>query len=174
MAPSAEHWARIRDVFESAVPMSAHLRPAHLAATCGDDSQLREEVERLLASHEQASRFLGTHSALTTIETIRTPLDGCQVGPYQVIREIGRGGMGSVYLAERADGAFEQRVAIKFVGGCENAALLRRFYDERRILAAFEHPNIARLLDGGTTADGMPYFVMEYVDGAGIYEFCES
>jgi eukaryotic-like serine/threonine-protein kinase len=174
MAPSPEHWARVRDVFESALPLSVNLRPAHLGATCGDDFQLREEVERLLVSHDQSSRFLGTQAALTTIDTIRMPLEGCRVGPYQVIREIGRGGMGSVYLAERADGAFEQRVAIKFIGGAATEPLLRRFHDERRILASFEHINIARLLDGGTTADGIPYFVMEYVDGVPIHDFCRD
>jgi non-specific serine/threonine protein kinase/serine/threonine-protein kinase len=161
-------------VFESALPLSVNLRPAHLGAECGDDRQLREEVERLLASHDQSSRFLGTQAALTMIETIRKPLEGCRVGPYQVIREIGHGGMGSVYLAERADGAFEQRVAIKFISGAATEVLLRRFHDERRILAGFEHANVARLLDGGTTPDGIPYFVMEYVDGVPIHDFCRD
>jgi eukaryotic-like serine/threonine-protein kinase len=174
MASSPEHWARVREVFESALPLSVNLRPAHLGATCGDDVQLREEVERLLVSYDQSNRFLGTQAALTMIDTIRTPLEGCRVGPYQVIREIGRGGMGSVYLAERADGAFEQRVAIKFISGAATEVLLRRFHDERRILASFEHVNIARLLDGGTTADGIPYFVMEYVNGVPIHDFCRD
>ena len=100
---------------------------------------------------------------------------GALIGPYRIIRELASGGMGSVYLAERDDGEFRQRVAIKIVrGGFANALLLQRFRDERQILASLDHPNIARLLDGGTTAAGLPYVVMEFVEGEPIDVFCAN
>jgi len=100
---------------------------------------------------------------------------GRRVGPYRLVREIAHGGMGAVYLAVRDDAEYKQNVAIKIVGpGAGGAALRRRFDDERQILAALEHPNIARLIDGGTAPDGTPYFVMEYVDGLPLDRYCES
>ena len=98
-----------------------------------------------------------------------------RVGPYRLISEIGHGGMGTVYLAVRADAAFEQRVAIKILKrGMDTDAIAARFRHERQILASLTHPNIARLLDGGTTSDGLPYFAMEYVDGRQLVDYCES
>jgi serine/threonine protein kinase len=92
-----------------------------------------------------------------------------------VVREIGRGGMGAVFLAERDDGHFEQRVAVKLIKrGMDTELVLRRFRAERQILASLQHPNIARLLDGGTTGDGLPYFVMEYIDGQPIDEYADA
>ncbi|HKE84703.1 MAG TPA: protein kinase [Vicinamibacterales bacterium] len=174
MTSRPDDWARVRALFEAALSQPAELRLAHIASSCGDDQQLREDVESLLASHERASGFLGTQAALATLDTVNTSFEGRRVGPFQIVREIGRGGMGSVYLGERADGEFAKQVAIKFVGGIPNEILRRRFHEERRILAALEHPTIARLLDGGTTADGLPYLVMEYVDGVAIDAFCEQ
>src|SRR5690606_2456991 len=93
--------------------------------------------------------------------------------PYRIVREIGRGGMGAVYLAERADGEFDQRVAVKLVKrGMDTDEILARFRHERRILASLEHPSIARLYDGGATDDGLPYLVMELVDGETITSYC--
>src|SRR5207253_391487 len=101
-------------------------------------------------------------------------LAGSRIGPYKIIREIGRGGMGTVYLAARADD-FEKRVAIKLIKrGMDTDEILSRFRNERQILANLDHPNIARLLDGGTTTDGLPYFVMEYIEGQTIDEYCEA
>src|SRR5688572_7274602 len=98
-----------------------------------------------------------------------------RIGPWRVVREIGRGGMGQVFLAERADGQFEQQVAIKLLKrGMDSDAILARFLRERQILAALDHPNIARFLDGGVAGDGRPYFVMEYVDGAPITAFADA
>src|SRR5204863_9694351 len=103
------------------------------------------------------------------------PLVGRRVGSYRVVREVGRGGMGAVYLAERADSAFHKRVAVKVVKrGMDTDFILRRFRHERQILASFDHPNIARLLDGGTTEEGLPYFVMEYVEGLPIDASCDT
>ena len=97
-----------------------------------------------------------------------------QVGPYRLIREIGRGGMGTVYLAMRSDDVFQKRVAIKILKrGTDTDAIVQRFRNERQILARLENPNIASLLDGGTTADGLPYFAMEYVEGQNILDYCE-
>ena len=98
-----------------------------------------------------------------------------RVGPYRLLRELGRGGMGVVYLAERAEGGFAQRVVIKLIKrGMDSDAILRRFLRERQILAGLEHVNVARLLDGGVTDDGQPYFAMEYVDGEPLTTYCDG
>jgi serine/threonine-protein kinase len=100
---------------------------------------------------------------------------GLRIGAYRVVRELGRGGMGAVYLAQRADEAFEKQVAIKVISpGTSSDQVLARFMRERRILARLEHPHIARLIDGGSTADGLPYFVMEYVEGQRILDYCDQ
>ena len=116
------------------------------------------------------------HDARTT--TTEFQLDVSQdgrLGPYRLIRELGRGGMGTVYLAVRDDDAFQKRVAIKVLKrGMDTDSIVRRFRHERQILASLEHPNIARLLDGGTTPDGLPYFAMEYVEGQPIVDYCDA
>ena len=100
------------------------------------------------------------------------PRGGERVGAYVIVRELGRGGMGTVFLAERADGQFEKQVAIKILSrGADTAEILRRFRAERQILAKLDHPNIARLLDAGTTDDGLPYFIMDYIVGAPVTRF---
>jgi serine/threonine protein kinase len=97
------------------------------------------------------------------------------VGPYRIEREIGRGGMGTVFEAWRADGEFQHRVAIKLIkGGLDRDFVLRRFRNERQILAALDHPNIGRLLGGGTTPDSNPYFVMEYIEGQPLYQYADA
>jgi non-specific serine/threonine protein kinase/serine/threonine-protein kinase len=127
------------------------------------------------ALYEQpAIAMEGAAEALADAAGDRRAAPGERIGPYRIIRELGRGGMGSVYLAERADGEFDKQVAIKFIGGPLSDPLLRRFREERRILAALDHPNISRLLDGGTTDDGRPYVVMEFVQGVPIDSFCEQ
>ena len=142
-------------------------------------------MRSLLAAHAGAGGFLdapavaqaGAAMAIARAAEPSAPAvaSGQRIGPYRILRELGHGGMGVVYLAERADAAFEKRVAIKVVrGGFAGEALLQRFREERRILATLDHPNIARLLDGGTTDDGLPYFVMEYVDGKPIDVYCET
>jgi|SoiMethySBSTD1v2_1073268.scaffolds.fasta_scaffold79203_2 serine/threonine protein kinase/tetratricopeptide (TPR) repeat protein len=170
-----ERWQRLEDLFHAMLELPADSRAAALAAACGDDSELRVELERLLQSHAQASAFVsGAAAGVESVAALVVP-EGAQVGAYRIIRELGRGGMGTVYLGERADAQFEMRVAIKLIKrGMDTDAVLQRFRHERQILAGLEHPNIARLLDGGTTGDGLPYFVMEHVDGEPIDEYCRT
>lgn len=128
----------------------------------------------MLQAHGQASVFVAQAAADLERVAASVPLEG-QIGAYRAVRELGRGGMGTVYLGERADAQFQMRVAIKVIKrGMDSEAVLQRFRHERQILACLEHANIARLLDGGTTADGLPYFVMEYVDGQPIDEYCRG
>jgi eukaryotic-like serine/threonine-protein kinase len=132
----------------------------------------------LLAAHEGSSLTgpSAFQDALKVLEQRTGQLQpGRRIGPYRVLREIGRGGMGSVYLAARADDAFQKLVAIKIIRrGLDTDDVLRRFRSERQILATLDDPNITRLLDGGTTDDGLPYFVMEYVEGEPIDQYCDA
>ena len=178
------NWQRVEEIFGQALELPPAERPRYLARACGDDARLREQVEYLLKCDEEAGDFIAApavdvRQGLTTIEERvvrqRDPLAGRVIGAYRVIRELGRGGMGAVYLAERADQEFKKRVAIKLVkGGLDSDFILRRFRSERQILAALDHPNIALLLDGGTTEDGVPYFVMEYIAGQPVTRYCDD
>jgi eukaryotic-like serine/threonine-protein kinase len=170
-----ERWQRVEDLFHAALELPVEKRAVSLSAACGDDSELRADVERLLHSHEQSSAFVS--GAVAGVERVAAMVvtEGTHIGPYRIVREFGRGGMGTVYLGERADAQFEMRVAIKVIKrGMDTDAVLRRFHHERQILAGLDHPNIARLLDGGTTGEGLPYFVMEFVAGQPIDEYCRS
>jgi len=173
------NWERLNALFHGALERSGSDRAAYLAEGCGDDLELRAHVERLLHAHEQAGRFI-EGSAIETPgalpESDPSPVTiGRRFGAHRVVREIARGGMGAVYEAERADGAFHQRVAIKLIKrGMDTDAVQRRFRAERQILASLDHPNIVRLLDGGATDDGRPFFVMEYIEGRPIDEYADS
>jgi predicted Ser/Thr protein kinase len=179
---SPERWAVISRITADALEIPDAERDAWLADACGGDDALRREVESLLAADADAAHFLATptqprvHSAdlEPAAAPAGTPLEANRrVGSYRVVRELGHGGMGVVYLAARDDDAFDKLVAVKVMRGwLSSETLERRFSDERRILARLEHPHIARLLDGGTTADGLPYLVMEYVEGVPIDEYC--
>jgi eukaryotic-like serine/threonine-protein kinase len=132
------------------------------------DPELGTELERLLASHEKLGSFLEAEPA-----ALAPPPD--RIGPYELLREIGHGGMGTVYLAARADDEYRQRVALKLIRrGMDTDLVVSRFRNERQILASLNHPNIASLLDGGTTPDGLPYLVMEHVDGQPIDRYCDA
>ncbi len=161
----------MEEIFTAALDIPPEQRAAYLQEACGEDFALREEVEGLLAREDDDSGLIagiieGTAANLFDDEPPPDAMVGAELGSYCIIREIGRGGMGAVYLAVRADRSFEMRVAIKLVKrGIDTDAVLQRFWHERRILAGLDHPYIARLLDGGTSPDGRPYFVMEYVDG---------
>ncbi len=151
-------------------------RALFLDTACDSDAGLRREVDLLLDAHADAGSFLEHPAPLAACETGAAPVDG-NLGPYRVLHEIGRGGMGVVYLAERADGTFRKRVAIKLVKlglGSGSEEVVRRFHAERQILANLEHPNIARLLDGGSTEDGAPFLVVEHVEGEPIDRYCDS
>src|SRR5205085_11509626 len=139
----------------------------------------QQEVEQLLAHHDEAASFIespAVEAVLKALQGNRSPsLAGQHIGPYQIIREIGRGGMGAVYLATRDDDTYKKRVAIKLIKrGMDTEDILRRFRNERQILASLNHPNIARLVDGGTTEDGLPYFVMEYIEGQSLLDYCDG
>jgi serine/threonine protein kinase/tetratricopeptide (TPR) repeat protein len=167
-------WQRLKEILADALEQtSSEKRTAVLRELCADDTTLFREAEKLLAhdtkAFEEFAEFAGTH--LRHDERHRI---GERMGAYAVVEELGRGGMGAVYLAERADGQFEKRVAIKVLKrGTDTDEVLRRFRIERQILANLEHPNITRLLDGGTTEDGLPYFVMEFIEGTPITKFVQ-
>jgi Tol biopolymer transport system component/serine/threonine protein kinase len=173
-----ERWNQVEEIFNAALDRPAEERAAFLNAACGADLGLREQVEYLLDCHYRAGAFIETPAAESMLsnQAVRLQSDamiGHRIGAYRLVREIGRGGMGAVYLAVRADNQFNQRAAIKLVKrGMDTDFILRRFRNERQILAALNHPHIARLLDGGTTDDGLPYFVMEYIEGLPIHRYC--
>jgi tetratricopeptide (TPR) repeat protein len=177
---TTEHQRRAMQALEDSFDLDGEQLAAYLAEIGRDDPALRAEVESLIAADRGMDDFLNAPvfrwaNERREAESNEEAMIGRWVGPYRIVRELGRGGMGAVYLAERADGQFEKQVAIKLLKrGMESDEMLRRFGAERQILAALDHPNIARLLDGGTTEDGRPYLVMEYVAGAPIDEHCRE
>lgn len=162
-------WQRVRELFDAAMEREAVERADWLAQACGDDEALRAEVEKLLQAQEQMGEFIEIPAVAQLADQPTRELAGQRVGAYQVIRELGRGGMGVVYLAERADGEFRKQVAIKLLPTDADEQIKQRFRRERQILADLEHPNIARLLDGGTI-EGQPFVVMEFVAGQSLRE----
>ena len=164
-----DRWRRIKEVLQEAQERDGPERIAFLDRACAEDMELRRQVETLLAS-EQDSGFLAhplgaVAASVGFAQSTECPA-GRRLGPYQILREIGHGGMGRVYLAERADGQYRKRAAIKLVNPhLGTDSILRRFRNERQVLAELDHPNIARLFDGGATEDGFPYLVIEYVEG---------
>src|SRR5688572_14505542 len=173
-----DHWSRVKELLNAVLELEPDERAAYLEHTCGPDTALRDEVNSLLSSYEEAGdEFMDSpirdEPPAATLKP-HDPFVGLKIGPYRVIEEIGHGGMGTVFRAVRADDSFRQQVAIKVVRrGMDQDFILRRFRNERQILATLEHPNIARLLDGGATEDGVPYFVMEYVQrGEAIDTYC--
>ncbi|HEV8397124.1 MAG TPA: protein kinase [Vicinamibacterales bacterium] len=174
-----DEWRRIKTIVAGALNQPASTRDAYVGTCCEEDTALRTEVQSLLHAVARAEDLyedsgLCIAGAVDALEELRSAdRMGQLLGPYRIVRELGDGGMGTAYLAERADGAYEKQVAIKVVKrGMDTEAILRRFRQERQTLAELDHPNIARLLDGGSTADGLPYFVMEYVDGEPLDAYC--
>jgi len=174
------HWQHVRGIVYAASQLETSRRARYLAEQCGGDRALREEVEDLLEALEKSSGFLESSPIPDSLppESLDQPPSkhiGRRVGVYLLLEEIGRGGMGEVYRAIRVDGQFEQQVAVKLVrGGWDAEFILERFRQERQVLARLEHPNIGRLLDGGTTADGIPYLVMELIEGTPIDQYCRQ
>ena len=169
-----DRFERLDELFHSALALDDRAREAFLREACRDDPDLLSNVRRLLAAHERAGGFIQA-PAITLGRATEEPSAGRRIGAYRVVRELGRGGMGAVYLAERPDGGFAQRVAIKLIKrGMDTDHVLARFRAERQILASLDHPNIARLLDGGSTDDGLPYLAMEYIDGQPIDVFADE
>jgi eukaryotic-like serine/threonine-protein kinase len=179
MRPAAERWARVKELFEAAVELDLNQRAPFLDNECGGDEALRTEIESLLESDELTGGFIEEPAFAIPRDLFPDNAEesfvGRQFGAYEVIREIGRGGLGAVYLAARADDEYRKQVAIKVIRrGLDTDDIIRRFRNERQILAQLDHPNIARLIDGGTTDDGLPYFVMEYVNGEPITAYCDA
>ncbi|MEK7751271.1 MAG: serine/threonine-protein kinase, partial [Acidobacteriota bacterium] len=173
---NAEDWQRVKELFEAAHAQPAEHRARWLAAAC-DQPYIRGEVESLLAADESAGEFIerppATEIAVAVASLAPATLTGNRIGAWRLVEEIGHGGMGTVWRGVRADGAFEKQVAVKLISrGLDTELILRRFHQERQILASLNHPHITALLDGGTTADGLPYFVMEYVEGQSITAYC--
>jgi tetratricopeptide (TPR) repeat protein len=171
-------WNDVKGKFEEALLLEPALRAVYLAELCAGDPDLHEELESLIAAHERSgSYFLNAPLAnVTTVLALDVEADslpGRRIGSYQIVRQIGAGGMGEVFSAIRADDEYRKQVAIKLVrSGQGSDFVLSRFKNERQILASLDHPNIARLLDGGTTSDGLPFFVMELIEGQPIDEYC--
>lgn len=170
-----KRWQKIQDMFEHALALPPEERHGLIEAACNGDESLRMQVISLIDASANGDSHIRKviASAADEVGSAEKTSDD-RIGAYRVESELGRGGMGTVYLAVRDDDEFNKKVAIKIVrSGFDSEELLRRFRSERQILANLDHPNIARLLDGGTTADGAPYVVMEYVDGTSINDYCE-
>ena len=169
-----ERWQRLAGLFDELIELQEGERAGRLAALAAEEPALAAELACMLEG-DAADGILDHTLPQPVPESVPTiDRSGERVGPYRLLRLVGRGGMGEVYLAERADGDFRQRVALKLIKrGMDSEALLRRFARERRILAQLEHPHIARLLDGGVAADGTSFLAMEFVDGAGIAEHAQ-
>jgi serine/threonine protein kinase len=198
-----EEWSRAKELFDAALEQEPTQRAAFLAQACPDDS-LRQEVEELVINFQEAGSFLsnpvlrgqtpkpseilevraedespgssaGSRQPLSTIQGTDDPMVGRHLGVYKLGRRIGQGGMAAVFLAVRADGEFRQQVAIKLLlPGLDSHEVVRRLRTERQTLAGLDHPNIVKLLDGGSTLEGLPYLVMDYVEGSPIDEYCDS
>ena len=188
-----DRWARINDVLSTALALNPDERAAFLDKECAGEPEVREEVEALLRADAEGPGFLegdavsfaGPAYTSASPEETTDPgsstrpgsrlAPGQEVGAYRLVEEIGRGGMSRVFRARRADGTYEQTVALKVLRlGLGSAEARRRFRLERQVLAGLSHPNIARLLDGGVTPEGRPYLVMEHVEGEAITEYCET
>jgi eukaryotic-like serine/threonine-protein kinase len=168
-----ERWQKIKEVLGAALERTPAERAALLDEACADDSALRSELESLIASYEEEQGFL--EMPAFDPRPAFSDVEGRLIGPYKIIRQLDHGGMGTVYLAARADDQYRKRVAIKVVKrGMDTEAILSRFRHERQILASLDHPNIARLLDGGSSKDGLPYLVMEYIEGKPINQYCDD
>jgi len=173
-----ERWQQIKEVLAGALETHPPDRSAYLDEVCGSDKALRAEVESLLAAEGDDPDMLNARTVVGTLDEKAERANvrvGSRVGVYEIVEEIGLGGMGEVYRAFRADDQYSKEVAIKLVrAGQDSRQVLAHFRNERQLLASLDHPNIARLLDGGTTEDGVPYFAMELIEGEPINEYCDS
>jgi eukaryotic-like serine/threonine-protein kinase len=170
---SSEHWQRVKELFAAALETEPSHRPAFLDRACVDDLSLRSELEGLLAAGEEAGTGFLNHSAVA-VELSSNPSAGARIGPYEMVEEIGVGGMGEVWLAEQKE-PVRRRVAVKLVkAGMNTREVMARFESERQALALMDHPAIAKVFEAGSTPQGAPYFVMEYVDGVPITVYCDN
>lgn len=169
-----ENWELVKEIVASALEQPPDARDAFIQDACGKNKELHAEVESLLTGHDQADSLLEHPVIERLINLPATRMIGRTVGAYRIVREISSGGMAVVYLGERDDQQYRKRVAIKMVKpGSHAEEVLRRFYNERQTLAALDHALIVKLLDGGSTDEGLPYLVMDFVDGMPIDEYCD-
>jgi non-specific serine/threonine protein kinase/serine/threonine-protein kinase len=175
-----QRWQDVRRLFEMVRELPVDQRQHALNNETQHDVELRNEVERLLRAEADAGDFLAQplvpalFGRLPEVDDDPVLAEGDRLGAYRVVRRFGQGGVSAVYLGERCDGIYDQQVAIKVIKrGMDTASVIARFHSERQILAALDHPFIARILDGGTTLDGLPYFVMELVEGKTLTEYLE-
>src|SRR5215831_984452 len=167
-------WQEVEAVLAVVLDLPATDRGARINELCDNRRELRAEVESLISAHERAASFLEVNTQIGS-NGASLSLEGNQIGPYRLFGILGTGGLGTVYRAERTDGRFQKQVAIKLVpAALHSQELLRRFAGEQHILAALEHPNIGRLLDAGVSPEGIPYFVMEYVEGIPVNRYCNA
>ncbi len=178
MTLTPERWKRAQVIITDALAEPISLRDEYVVRECDGDNDLLAEVRAMLVSADNTDGFLSTPAEMPTapdVSTTTSNVEGTHIGAWQIEREIGRGGMGLVFRARRADGAYDQVAALKILRGIastpRDAVLMAR---ERQTLAALNHANIARLIDGGNTEDGTPYLVMEYVEGVPIDRYCDS
>lgn len=171
----SDQWQKIGIIFEEALKLAEPERTEFLWDACGGDSEMLSEVRSLIDADTNVPSVLKGQASDAINIPSRKKYEGTIIGNYKIINQIAEGGMGSVFLAERADGHFEQKVALKLIKpGMNSGEIIKRFQFERQILAGLQHNNIARLLDGGLTEDGLPYFTMEYVEGDNIDEYCDK
>jgi serine/threonine protein kinase len=171
---SESTWERAKELFEAALERRPQERSAFLDGACGDNGRLRAEVDQLLSAHEDAGSFLGSRDQVT--RDLSTPAEqpGTMIGRYKLLQLIGEGGFGSVYMTEQ-ERPVRRKVALKIIKlGMDTRQVIARFEAERQALALMDHPNIARVLDAGSTENGRPYFVMELVRGVPITEYCDK
>lgn len=171
-----ERWQKVSEIFAAALERPAPQRAAYLQSVCGSDCALREEVESLLKYDADRPGFLVVSAQASRAAGAMAETDeaGLRLGPYVLVRRVASGGMGAVWLAHRVDEQFQGFAAVKLIKrGMDTDDILRRFRQERQLLANLRHPNICRLLDGGAAPDGRPYLIMEYVEGLPIDEYCD-
>src|SRR5208337_5640249 len=167
-------WHQVREILATALEMRPEERTGFVRQACGSDQALFAEVESLLVHHDQADSLLENFPAARWLSFEPAAWTGKKIGAYKIVRELGEGGMAVVYLGERDDEHFRRRVAIKMVRpGFYTAEIVHRFRNERQTLAALDHPNVVKLLDGGSSDEGSPYLVMEYVEGPPIDQYCD-
>lgn len=172
-------WAKISEIIEIALEKQEPERSAYLTEICGEDTALRDEIYSLLSFEDTETDFFDKNQISPLMfadsDNLTNNFIGQTIGKYKLTELLGEGGMGAVFLAERTDGEFEQQVAIKLLKqGFVSKVALSRFVSERQILARLHHRYIAQLIDGGTTDEGMPYLIMEYVEGLPLLEYCQK
>ncbi len=169
---SSTNWTDVERLLATVIELPESIRSVRLDELCAGRPELRREVESLLEAHASAKSFMEAGPAGQQMASLpMQAFTGKRLGAYELLDILGQGGMGTVYRAQRTDGRFQKQVAIKIAfAALHSPELRRRFQSEQQILASLEHPNIARLLDAGVSPEGIPYLVMEYVEGLPLTE----